>query len=349
MWYKSIQMGTVCLGGLDSCPEGMSCPPDPACGTALCDTEHYCCDDPTNPYLGSCPTDGKTKTTPADKIGKTTTPIVQPTSPPRDCGYYYPDDHPDVKTACPGGYYCPVPVESFKKVVPVACDPGFYCPLGSCNQTICDCGYRCPKGTTSMQMCASPFYCPNTGQSDQTECPSGSYCPDHGMCLPKLCPPGTYVGPDSPDKSSCPPCQAGRFCTSAIQSTICPAGSYCPLGSASPKVCDPGYYCPLGSAAQKECPPGLTSSPGATSAAGCVSIARRSLLSVEGEEVAAKAGILSATVEDSAETNAESTTVALVDSAMYASGSFVVLIAAGFFVRRISSRKIVHDTTTDNN
>jgi len=80
-----------------------------------------------------------------------------------------------------------------------------------------------------------------------------------------------------------------------------------------------------------------------------VSIARRSLLSVEGEEVAAKAGILSATVEDSAETNAESTTVALVDSAMYASGSFVVLIAAGFFVRRISSRKIVHDTTTDNN
>lgn len=59
------------------------------------------------------------------------------------------------------------------------------------------------------------------------------------------------------------PCDAGYYCTSAasvsaptdqVTGDICPAGSYCPIGTGSPFLCPPGTFSSqTGNEAESDC------------------------------------------------------------------------------------------------
>ncbi|CAM9193439.1 unnamed protein product, partial [Discosporangium mesarthrocarpum] len=188
------------------------------------------------------------------------------------------------------------------------CEPGHFCvggrrypcPAGVYGDCLgatgegccgpCPAGRYCPEATASRdgQLCGSPeLYCPEGsgapsivgegnytfgGPADQRVgeaiCPRGSYCVKG---LRHLCPPGTHGSSEGLSSPSC----MGK----------CPAGHYCPMGTASlfsnsssgPIPCPPGvwgregsgnslcwgecragYYCPEGSTSpeQHECGPG---------------------------------------------------------------------------------------------
>ena len=102
-------------------------------------------------------------------------------------------------------------------------------------------------------------------------CPAGFYCSDYSMLQPSgACPEGFFclegTSTSNPmadvlDKTATPP-------------HLCPAGAYCPAGTAlsetndeaanAPQSCISGYYCPLGSVrpTQGRCPENATSRPG---------------------------------------------------------------------------------------
>ncbi|OQS02384.1 hypothetical protein THRCLA_21432 [Thraustotheca clavata] len=131
--------------------------------------------------------------------------------------------------ACPAGGYCNPPTTFFM------------CPAGTYGNTTagesvdqacapCPAGRVCPSGSTpiSMTPCPPGFYCPiGTQVSSAFPCPAGTYNPQ----------------PYSVSSAAC---------------INCPAGSYCPSGSAGPTICPSGSYCPAltQSATQYLCPPG---------------------------------------------------------------------------------------------
>lgn len=154
------------------------------------------------------------------------------------------------------------------------------CPLGSfCNAAValdtCRDGDYCPAGSTNprgLGPCPKGSYC-RAGK--RFYCPVGTYCPNTGLSDPLPCKPGTFnfmVGQDR-----CSVCQPGQYCPGygrvdpmlckpgfvcSIEqlespNKICPAGFYCPVGTATsdpfrndttlrPYPCSPGSYCPTG-------------------------------------------------------------------------------------------------------
>ena len=183
---------------------------------------------------------------------------------PVEAGYYLPgtgksDD--SGKLQCTAGYYCPGGSGN-----PVSCTLGNYCDVPqlsapkpcaagqygstfglttpSCSGS-CSAGYLCPPGTSVMNAftCPAGSYCP-AGTVNAILCAAGYYCP-YGSASQIPCPEGTYN--DATGKSSlsdCKICDPGKVCNLAT-STLpppCPAGYYCPGGTA-PLQCIPGAYC----------------------------------------------------------------------------------------------------------
>lgn len=90
-------------------------------------------------------------------------------------------------------------------------------------------------------------------------CRASYYSNSRSLCF------GVYV--------ICTPCTAGRYCNGSVTSAPCPAGAFCPVGSARGTPCPAGYYCPPGAAVATPCPPGFYCPAG--SAAANLSIAHR--------------------------------------------------------------------------
>ena len=140
------------------------------------------------------------------------------------------------------------------------CPPGEYCAQSS---------LPAPSGA-----CLAGFYCTNgsqeanpVSQSYGDECPSGYYCPEHSY-QPTACPAGTFQ-PHSQmtNQSACLSCDPGKYCNSTGQSEVsgdCFEGFYCIGGASSPAptdgstgdICPAGSFCPLGSPTHNHCPNG---------------------------------------------------------------------------------------------
>ncbi len=154
---------------------------------------------------------------------------------------------------CPAGFYCETGVTS-----PVGCPAGTYWDgVGAGLQTDCK---ACPSGyvCTGTQLIDATNVCP-AGKfcvdSTQTDCPAGFYCPA-GSLEAFRCQPGTYQ--DATGQSACVQCDAGSYCywndddgdgdpmtlagTEITTKLDCPAGYYCPSGTAFY-----GHFpCPIG-------------------------------------------------------------------------------------------------------
>jgi hypothetical protein len=94
-----------------------------------------------------------------------------------------------------------------------------------------------------------------------------------------LCGPGTY---SSGGATSCSQCPSGKYGSTAGLNTSacsgpCPAGSFCPVGTASPtELCPQGTYSINGASSCSACPLATPySPPGSTSSASCSSCASR--------------------------------------------------------------------------
>ncbi len=190
----------------------------------------------------------------------------------------------------------------------------------------------------------------------------GSYCPDIGMCEPIPCPPGTWVG-FSPGKVRCDSCPAGRYCPNVTKTFLCPTSFYCPAGSTQPTPCPPAFFCPLGSNSPKPCPagfycpaqtsvqvlcqagtfclngstvptpcgPGESSAPGSSA---CVGTGARRSLKAAAAPVEAREPLVLAGEKTGSVLGVQ--TAVLVDSAVYAAGSFMILLSVGFVARMLS-------------
>ncbi|XP_075892173.1 uncharacterized protein LOC142895201 [Nelusetta ayraudi] len=165
------------------------------------------------------------------------------------------------------------------------CPPGRYCGSSglAAPSGLCSPGYICILGSASAQpvegptggRCSAGFYCPE-GTINMVPCPAGTFGSIDGAvsveaCRP--CLPGYYcaeVGLSSPSG----PCTPGFYCTDGSR-TASPRGNIT-AGTSSPEdqfhggACPAGHYCPLGSAKPSPCPPGTFSGrSSAESEAGC--------------------------------------------------------------------------------
>ncbi|KAK3579705.1 hypothetical protein CHS0354_031226 [Potamilus streckersoni] len=123
---------------------------------------------------------------------------------------------------CPAGYYCNATFGPVVNYATTVCPEGYYCPVG----TVQAYQYPCPKGTFSNRTGL-------TNSSECTTCVGRMACDVQGLTMPRI------------------ECSAGYYCLEGAQSTtpvqgtmanICPAGSYCPVGTADPVPCPEGSY-----------------------------------------------------------------------------------------------------------
>ena len=137
------------------------------------------------------------------------------------------------------------------------CPPGEFCAQS---------GLGAPNGS-----CLAGFYCSNrseeanpVGKAYGDECPVGYFCPDHSY-EPTACPAGSYQPyVRMTNITACLQCDPGKFCNStglAAVSGDCEAGFYCsggaslpvPLDGTTGDICPAGSYCPLGSPTHYYC------------------------------------------------------------------------------------------------
>jgi hypothetical protein len=123
----------------------------------------------------------------------------------------------------------------------------------------------CSMGTYSLTAasvcsnCTAGNYCPISGLSEMIPCPFGSSCtPDIGSSVgiinPIPCPSGTFCNATGLTKAEI--CPAATYCpVGSSAATSCPAASYCPSsGLSSPTFCPVGSYCPASVSAFINCP-----------------------------------------------------------------------------------------------
>nr|XP_020649902.1 multiple epidermal growth factor-like domains protein 11 [Pogona vitticeps] len=176
---------------------------------------------------------------------------------------------------CAPGFYCiagsitPSPTNGISGA---PCPVDHFCPLGSESPT------PCPPGSYAAEThrrerchpCPEGKYC-LLGHSLQL-CPEGFYCPEGTGLNWHPCPPGTYSPtPGISRITDCRACDGGRFCLyhNATDVTgLCWEGYYCtqasdrpnpdthPNGLAGP--CPAGHYCPRGTAVPQPCPVGTS-------------------------------------------------------------------------------------------
>ncbi|XP_014845642.1 PREDICTED: uncharacterized protein LOC106919650 isoform X3 [Poecilia mexicana] len=206
-----------------------------------------------------------------DQVTGTSTPVPCPK------GHYCPPGtQTGVAFPCPAGTFSSQMGLSNKSDCE-PCPPGRYCsssglatPSGFCSP-----GYLCVQGSLSAQpeegptgrRCSAGSYCPQS-TSYMVPCPAGTFSSIDGAvsieaCQP--CLPGHYCakpGASSPSG----PCNPGFYCREGSQAAsplrnmtgevkssarfdgdsvhgdVCPAGHYCPKGSAKPSPCPPGTF-----------------------------------------------------------------------------------------------------------
>ncbi|RUS80256.1 hypothetical protein EGW08_011985, partial [Elysia chlorotica] len=174
---------------------------------------------------------------------------------------------------CSQGYYCPqgdITPTSFQ------CTVGHYCPEHTSTPILCPSGFFQDEiGQWDCKLCPEGYFCDSsTGVvvvNDTIKCQEGYFCPEGTSRTDQYpCPIGTFSNSSGLNASSdCTPCSAGQFCGSAgltaptgpcsqgyfckwyaemftpnqtADAEICPQGSYCPEGSASPTACPSGTY-----------------------------------------------------------------------------------------------------------
>lgn len=195
---------------------------------------------------------------------------------------------------CPGGHVCLAGT-----VAPEACDAGTFCPAGAVNATTCTAGSYCPPASITPVGCPAGYYCP-TGSATPTICEQGTYCPANSV-FPLVCPAGTFSPPASSGSSrtsaaeACTVCPAGYYsdATDGTQCSPCTKGYVCLGGTSSPRplneqrdkgyACPAGFYCPEGSAIERPCPRGtFNPSPGASVVGACLPCSLNSFNAEEG-------------------------------------------------------------------
>ncbi len=158
---------------------------------------------------------------------------------------------------------------------PILCEPG-YLQSTTAHGVNCD---PCPKGTysekpgsTQCLLCPSGSYSNSTAAASSASC---ILCPpatfgsvagafDELTCI--KCPPGTNSS--LPGATVCVSCAAGSYAESQGQKlcNLCDAGSYGVLQRATSKtvcsLCPAGTFSPMGSKICLRCPPGTTSEEG---------------------------------------------------------------------------------------
>lgn len=133
--------------------------------------------------------------------------------------------------------------------------------------TICPPGEFCSHSslTAPNGSCLAGYYCSNAseeanpvGQVYGDECPAGYFCPEHSH-QPTACAAGTYQPhPRRTNVSACNACDPGKYCNTTGLPAVsgdCDEGFYCTLGASTPapydgvtgNICPAGSYCPLGS------------------------------------------------------------------------------------------------------
>ncbi|XP_033971267.1 zonadhesin-like [Trematomus bernacchii] len=172
---------------------------------------------------------------------------------------------------CPPGRYC----SSSGLAAPTGvCSPGYLCIHGSVSAQPeegptggrCSPGSYCPQGTSLMVPCpASTFSSVDGAVSVEVcqPCLPGHYCAEVGLSSPPgLCNPGFYcregsrtatpwgnytvTGETTPTSP-----HSGNSTMGQFHGGVCPAGHYCPKGSAKPSPCPPGTFLGM-SAAESE-------------------------------------------------------------------------------------------------
>lgn len=156
---------------------------------------------------------------------------VKAPCPPGRFGWRYGYNSSECGGKCSRGHYCPsyllpadypqAPAHTFWPLAPHTAAAEYQCG---------DVEYYCPAGTHYPITVSAGYYSIGGGQDNRTRfaqviCPEGSYC-KKGVAV--LCPKGRFG--QSPGMSS-PMC-----------SDWCPAGTYCPPGSARPLPCLIGRY-----------------------------------------------------------------------------------------------------------
>ena len=176
---------------------------------------------------------------------------------------------------CPRGSFCATEAltEPTGLCPPgILCEPGssashFYAKNATCANTapkakLCSAGRFCVEGSTTENTCPAGTFSSSLGLQNSTQCSpcdAGKYCPTLGQS-------------SSNDALAC---AAGHFCThgasvsspnseSVVSSNgICPAGTYCPLGSTRPLACPNGHFAESPGAAEcDDCPAGKTCTDG---------------------------------------------------------------------------------------
>ncbi|KOO34597.1 mastigoneme-like protein [Chrysochromulina tobinii] len=186
------------------------------------------------------------------------------------------------------------------------CTQGYYCAEGAAAALPCPGGTHKNASLSVMRSVDQCVVCPvgtscSVGSAEAVPCAPGTYNNESRQETCVKCAPGFFQR--LPGQTSCIPCTQGYYCelgaaaalpcdggthtnaslsvmTSANQCVVCPAGTSCSVGSATPRLCLPGSF----SAAEKTqscdlCPRGkFTSTSGNTACQPC----ERGFLCVEG-------------------------------------------------------------------
>ncbi len=217
---------------------------------------------------------------------------------------------PDCTGPCSGGFFCNAGSTSATQN---PCETGNFCPIGSSGPTICPAGSYCPGQETELPIpcpegtfgnetgledatcsgnCSLGALCPEGSTTNETLCPIGFYCPI-GSAI--FCPGGTFGNETGLSDPTCSGnCTAGFFClggSTATDSILCPAGTFCPPASSNPTPCEfgtfnvnegetnssacitcpAGFFCPFTSLPPVICPAGSFCEEGSSSALFCLS------------------------------------------------------------------------------
>ncbi|KAL0973027.1 hypothetical protein UPYG_G00197910 [Umbra pygmaea] len=161
---------------------------------------------------------------------------------------------------CPPGQYC----SSAGLASPTGpCSPGYLCiqgaitsqPAGDPTGSKCPAGSYCPLGASHMLLCPAGTFRSLEGAVSESTCQPclpGLYCAQPGLTSPSgSCSPGFYCGIGS--RTPTPNYNTTRNASwvllsgdievsGQIRGNICPAGHYCPSGTARPIACPPGTF-----------------------------------------------------------------------------------------------------------
>ena len=159
----------------------------------------------------------------------------------------------EITGECAAGYYCeggdtsasatPCPGGTFRSLTRgtrvedcAKCPAGYYCPLATATPIPCIVGHFCIEETAVPTPCPVGTFSPDTNlirESDCFACNPGQFCAQPGLIATEG------------------PCDAGYYClenaivsnpTDGTTGALCPAGGYCPQGSARRISCAPGFF-----------------------------------------------------------------------------------------------------------